>query len=243
MNICPTPFCPTPNIDKSVQRFERYLHIQSVFASSEELIPLSNPKIYVRSKWTPPAWNISLALKRCLLTFRKSLEPKFRFRPFRHNLLPHQRRTIGYIKSNPSLVVVQTNKGLGPGAIEPREYIQYAIRDHLGDKRTYQLLTPAATSYRATKVQNMLEKWIQTYLDMLSKEERKCLRTHLRQNEEPWGFLYLLFNVHKNPLKTQPVVSYCGNILHPLGQLITERLQPLAKLQKSYFQDSFTLKK
>ena len=38
-------------------------------------------------------------------------------------------------------------------------------------------------------------------------------------------------------------MSYCGNVLHPLGQLITEWLQPLAKLQKSYFQDSFTLKK
>ena len=89
----------------------------------------------------------------------------------------------------------------------------------------------------------MLEKWIRTYLDMLSKEERKFLRTHLRENEEPWGFLYLLFKVQKNPLKTRPVVLYSGNLLHPLGQLITEWLQPLAKLQKSYFQDSFTLKK
>ena len=51
-----------------------------------------------------------------------------------------------------------------------------------------------------------LVKWIQTYLDVLSKEERKFLRTHLRENEEPWGFLYLLFKVHKNPLKTRPVV-------------------------------------
>ena len=57
------------------------------------------------------------------------------------------------------------------------------------------------------------------------------------------GFLYLLFKVHKNPLKTRPVVSYCGNLLHTLGQIITEWLQPLAKMQKSYFQDSFTLKK
>ena len=109
-----------------MQRFERDLHIRSVFARSEDLLPLSNPKIYFRSKWTPPAWYISLALKRRLRTFRKALEPKFRFRPVRHNLLPHQRRTIGLIKSNPSLMVVQTDKGLGPGAIEPREYVEYA---------------------------------------------------------------------------------------------------------------------
>ena len=78
---------------------------------------------------------------------------------------------------------------------------------------------------------------------MLSKEERNFLRTHLRLNEEPWGLLYLLFKVHKIPLITRPVVSYCGNLLRPLGQLIIEWLQPLAKMQKSYFQDSFTLKK
>ena len=140
-------------------------------------------------------------------------------------------------------MVVQTDKGLGPGAIKPREYIRYATRDHLGDKRKDQRLTPVAASYCAIRVQKMLEKWIRTYLDVLSKEERNFLRTHLRQNEEPWGFLYLLFKVHKNPLKTRPVVSYCGNLLHPLGQLIIEWLQPLAKIQKSYFQDSFTLKK
>ena len=84
VNFCPTPLRPTLNIDKSMERFERDLHIRSVFAGSEELIPLANPKIYVRSKWTPPAWDISLALKRRLRTFRKALEPKFRFRPVRY---------------------------------------------------------------------------------------------------------------------------------------------------------------
>ena len=49
-------------------------------------------------------------------------------------------------------MVVQTDKGLVPGAIEPREYVRYATRDRLGDTRTYQRLTPAAATYRATSV-------------------------------------------------------------------------------------------
>ena len=118
VNFFSTPLRPTLNIDKSMQRLERDLHICSVFVVSEELIPLSNPKIYVQSKWTPPAWDISLALKRRLQTFRKALEPKFCFRPVRKNLLPHQLQTIGYIKSNTSLMVVHTDKGLGLGAIK-----------------------------------------------------------------------------------------------------------------------------
>ena len=128
VNFCPTPLRPKLNIDKSMERFERELHIRSVLAGSEELIPLANPKIYVRSKWTPPAWDISLALKIRLRTFHKVLEPKFRFCTVFHNLLPHQRQTIGLIKSNPKLMVVHTNKGLGQGAIEPLEYVRYATR-------------------------------------------------------------------------------------------------------------------
>ena len=208
VNLCPTPLCPMLNIDKSIKRFDRDLHIQSVFSGSEYLIPLSNPKIYIRSKWKPCAWDISLALKQRLWEFCKALEPKFRFRPIHHNLLLHQRRTIGFIKKNPKLMVVQTDKGLGPVEIEPREYFQFASKDHLGYTRTYQRLVPAAAEYRATLVRKLLEKWIKTYLDVLSKKERKFLRTNLMSNEEPWGFLYLIFKVHQVPLKTRPVVSY-----------------------------------
>ena len=118
-------------------------------------------------------------------------------------------------------MVVQTDKGLGMGGKELREYVRYATRDRLGDTRSYQRLTPAAAAYGASSVRKLLEKWIRTYLDVISKEERKFLRMHLRLNEEPWVFLYLLFKVHKIPLKTRPVVSYYGKLLHPLGQLIT----------------------
>ena len=78
---------------------------------------------------------------------------------------------------------------------------------------------------------------------MRSKEKRKFLRTNLRLNKEPWGVFYLLFKVRKVLLKTRLFVSYCGNLLHPLGQIITEWLQPLEKNQKSYLQHSFMLKR
>ena len=50
VNFCPIPLCPTLNINKSMERFERDLHIRSVFAGSEDLIPLANVNIYIRSK-------------------------------------------------------------------------------------------------------------------------------------------------------------------------------------------------
>ena len=53
VKFCPTPFRPTLNIDNIMERFERDLHIQSVFAGSKDIVPLSNPKIYTRSKRKP----------------------------------------------------------------------------------------------------------------------------------------------------------------------------------------------
>ena len=44
VNFCPTPLRPMLNIDKSMERFERDLNILRVFAGSEDLIPLVNPK-------------------------------------------------------------------------------------------------------------------------------------------------------------------------------------------------------
>ena len=70
-------------------------------------------------------------------------------------------------------MVVQTDKGLGPGAIEPREYVHYATGDHLEDKQTYQRLSPVAASYHATLLRKLIEKWIRTYLEMLSKGRKK----------------------------------------------------------------------
>ena len=63
VNFCPTPVRPTLNIDKIIESFDTYMHINSIFAVSEDLIPLANPKIYMRSKWKPCAWDILLALK------------------------------------------------------------------------------------------------------------------------------------------------------------------------------------
>ena len=174
-----------------------------------------------------------LELKRLLQTFRNALEPKFRFHPIHHNILPHQRRTILFISKNPKLMVVQTENGLGPGAIYPKEYFRFAIKHHLGDTWTYRHLTPATAAYCANSMGKLLKKCIKKYLDVMIKEERKFLRTNLRSSEGPWGYLYILLKVHKVPLKTCPVVTYYGNPLHHLGQIIKEWLQPLDIMQKS----------
>ena len=57
-------------------------------------------------------------------------------------------------------MVVQTQKGIGLGAIDPLEYFRFSVIDHLGNAQAYQRLIPEAAAYRATSVQKLLEKWI-----------------------------------------------------------------------------------
>ena len=45
-----------------------------------------------------------------------------------------------------------------------------------------------------------------TYLDVMNKQEHILLCTKLRSNKDLRGFLYLIFKVHKVPLKKHPVV-------------------------------------
>ena len=68
-------------------------------------------------------------------------------------------------------MVVQTDKGLGPEAIEPPESFRSSIKYHIGNAQTYQHLIPEAAAYLETLVQKLLKKCIKTYLDVLSNEE------------------------------------------------------------------------
>ena len=49
--------------------------------------------------------------------------------------------------------------------------------------------------------------------------------------------------VHKTPLKTRPIVSCSGSLLHALGVWVDDKLQIAARRQRSYFKSSLDLKK
>ena len=73
--------------------------------------------------------------------------------------------------------------------------------------------------------------------------EAKYIRNKMNDNNDPFGFFYLLYKLHKSPISTRPVCSDCGSLLHSLGKWVMLKLQPIAKKQKSYFQDTFALLK
>jgi hypothetical protein len=63
----------------------------------------------------------------------------------------------------------------------------------------------------------------------LSEGEPKFLSHSLELVASPFPRFYLLFKIHKLPLKTHPIVSVSGSTLHALGRWANCQLQPLTK--------------
>ena len=60
--------------------------------------------------------------------------------------------------------------------------------------------------------------------------------------EDPYGFFYLLYKLHKDPISTRGVCSDCGSLPHPLGKFVNEQLQPIVQAQETYLKDSYSYK-
>lgn len=203
-----------------------------------------NPRMYIKSQWKPPPHMVPKELDRRLKHFQASLKSKFsRRRRGKSNLLPHQRRTLCWLRQQHDLMVVQCDKNLGPAVIERAEYIKLAFRDHLNDSNTYKQIHPNLAQHRRDGLHELLDKWIKKFKTSLSKRERAFLLAKKKANVEPFAHLYLTMKVHKTPLTTRPIVSCSGSLLEGLGIWVDDKLKQVATHMRSYIKSSYELKK
>jgi len=260
-------FIPTPRYTNSWQkirpttfdRFKRSLHLKFHFATTDNNEEKDeekdeddyNPRMYVKSHWTPPPWTWPRAsLDDRLESFDNKLATLFRRRKGKTNLLPYQHRALCALQSQKEFLIVPCDKNLGPAIIQTEEYIRLAFRDHLNCTATYKRLSAAETTLAKARMRTAISDWLKRNKIYSSKMERKFLRKNLNENEDPFGRFYLTLKAHKlkpgdpvSALKSRPIVSCPGSLLHPMGVWTDSRLQEVAKQQASYFPNSFELKK
>ena len=127
----------TSNIDH--KRFQRDIRLRQYFASSPEVTTQDyNPKLYVKSIWEPDAQceHVELALE----TFKDELEKLFaqhRTKPYEANLTQSEIQTLKQIKKEKRLIILNTDKNLGPAIMETTKYYQRAFQDHLSNQTNY----------------------------------------------------------------------------------------------------------
>ena len=85
--------------------------------------------------------------------------------------------------------------------------------------------------------------WTVRYRIVIPNSVVKYIRKKLDEMvEDPFGYFYLLYKLHKTPVTTRPVCSDCASLPHALGQWVDEILQPIVKGQGTYIQDFLSFK-
>ena len=121
-------------------------------------------------------------------------------------------------------LIVPCDKNLGPAIIERHDYLKIAMRDHLSDTTTYESLTTSEIDRYSSDITKNILGWLKTHHKTLTKMERVFLRKKLKSNQSPYARFYLTLKAHKlkpgqtvDQLKSRPIVSCPGSLLHGLG--------------------------
>lgn len=226
------------------KRLERSVFLKSFFAGKPPDRDTFDPKMYVKSNWEPPKYLLPRELPRRFDRFDIHMSSLFKRKKARSNLLPHQLRSLTYLQKQNTFIIVQADKNLGPCVMTREQYIQFAWRDHLSDRKTYRRIDKTNLNEEERRIRNVVDNWLRNYAKSdLTTEERKFIRAKQRDYTNFFPTFYLTMKVHKTPLKSRPVVSCSGSYLEGLGKWVDSKLKIVAQAQKSYFKSSAELMK
>ena len=178
------------------------------------------------------------------------LNKLFKTRQGKTNLLPHQHRALRTLQQQQTFLIVPCDKNLGPAIIERHDYLKIAMRDHLSDTTTYKSLTTSEIDRYSSDITKNILGWMKTHHKKLTKMERAFLCKKLKSNQSPYARFFLTLKAHKlkpgqtvDDLKSRPIVSCPGSLLHGLGVWVDRKLQEVAQRIVSYFKNTLELKK
>ena len=126
-----------------------------------------------------------------------------------------------------------SDKNQGPVTIKLIQYIKDGLK-HLTNTSTYMLLTKAEALQEDKELQKQILQWCTDHSNWVPKYVPPYLWKKLTETaKDPFGYLYLLYKIHKPKLSTRLVCS---------GQWVDEMLQPIVQAQHTYFKNLFALK-
>ena len=245
--ICTPPYT-TGDISPNTARFERNFQRKVFFATpTTPDTPNKHHKLYVKSLWSPPLSDIPTWVDARLSRFFAKLRTLFEHRKAQPNLLPFQRAALRNLRNDTNLVFPDTDKGLGPCAVTYDQYIRDALV-HLKDPTVFKQLSKEEAWAKAQLIENNIRSWLTSHKKAIDKDAANYIEDHLRRNRHaPFGKFYTTYKIHKQRtptgFPTRPVCSDVTSLPHGLGKWVDTQLQPVAKAQPSYFQDSYSLKK
>ena len=171
-------------------KFKRAIHLHFHFAGTNTTPDDTyDPKIYVRSNWTPPHWTLPpVVMKERLVKFVTTLSKLFKKRMGKTNLLPYQTHALQLLQQQ-HFLVCPCDKNLGPAIIERDDYIKIAMKDHLLDGWMYRRLSDADCGNNKKHLEEELKSWMKTYNKTLTRMEHAFLIQGLENKKSIRWFL------------------------------------------------------
>ena len=252
-----TPETTTGSLEKNFQRIQRDFYLSVHFASDcDDDLNIwtgtdndrdNRSKLYVKSKWTPTDLDVPSWAARRIGKFKRQVQKLFKQRRAKSNLLPYQQEMMDLLLNHPELLFPETDKGLGPCAVTYSQYVEDCLK-HLCNKDCYRQLTEEEANTAAKALSESIEIWVRRHRKKIGGHAAGFILNHMAENSSnPFGQFYILYKIHKgkkdNAWPTRPVCSDVTSLPHGLGKWINEMLIPIAQRQKSYFKDSFELKR
>jgi hypothetical protein len=179
-------------------------------------------------------------LRNRLENFFINLKTAFHRRHVNPNLLMFQRQILNNLRDSKDLIIVMTDKNLGPAVIERDVYIKRVFNDHLLKTDTYRRIEPDEAAQILTTIKMKVGQFTQSFSHVLPENEREYLLRSIKQHKKIPSF-YLTMKIHKTPMATRPIVAICGTITSGLGCWLDQQLQPICKKLPTYLKSSFEL--
>ena len=241
--IVPKKSLKSNDIDETTKRFIRDLYLKVHFAEDDDEEDTISP-LRVNSEWMPN--DIPDEVRKRTIKFVDEVYRHFPSRKGKSNITKFQATILESIRSNENIMVIQADKNLGPVGVDVKQYIRWALDEHLLDSTTYVQVSEDDAQEAAGKLFTEIYKWTRKYdsVESLTSDSQKYIRYHIQKNYfDPFGYFYLNVKIHKEKLGTRPVCSDCASLVHPLGKWLDMVLQEFVTTQHTYFKDSFTLKR
>ena len=243
LKFIPTPRIniTPPDIERSITRFERDIGLKIYFVGDDSTESYDPKALRGKSTWRAPLPPLDIDNR--ILHFSQWIKKNFRRQKTTTNLTRLQTTLLKEIKQNANITILSADKGLGPVGVDTKQYVKWGLK-HLLDSSTYTILTEDQANTASENLYKEICLWTVKHRQSLDDDTIRYIREHVEKaKQDPFGYFYLLAKLHKTPMSTRPVCSDCASLPHSVGKWVDRQLQPIVKKQRTYFQDSFELKR
>jgi hypothetical protein len=134
-----------------------------------------------------------------------------------------QRQLLTNLRNSKELLILMTDKNLGPAVIERNVYTRRVLEDHLLQADTYQRIEPMEAAQIITTIKMKVGQFLQSFSKIIPNNKREFLIRLIKQHKKIPLF-YLTMKIHRTPMATPPIVAIRGSITSGLGCWLDQQL-------------------